>query len=105
MLGRCCERRVNKWEDVFLSTAVYIMIVSMLFMVIADACVVLAAVTVFAKPLEDMARHLKMRGANIDLDHLRQLAKTKKVTWAVLVSQTTTTLSLLNAVVRLSCPV
>jgi hypothetical protein len=30
---------------------------------------------VFVKPVEDMARHLKMRGANIDLDHLRQLGK------------------------------
>jgi uncharacterized membrane protein YhaH (DUF805 family) len=90
--------RVNKWEDDFLSTAVYIMIVFTLFMMIADACVLLAAVTVFVKPLEDMAHHLKMRGANIDLDHLRQLARRKKFIWAMLVSHAMTALLLLIAV-------
>jgi hypothetical protein len=46
------KHSVNKSESDFLTTAVYIMVVFMLFMVIADACVVLTAITVFMKPLE-----------------------------------------------------
>jgi hypothetical protein len=76
---------VNKSESDFLTTAVYVMVVFMLFMVIADACVLLTAITVFMKPLELMARHLKIKGAKIDLDHLRQLAKRKNFLGAILV--------------------